>query len=68
MTAFDILIDASFMTGWDDESLLNLVCEYIDKQEDIQTFHDFVRIKVEEETAGQKFRHLKQLLTEKEMF
>jgi len=51
MTAFDILIDASFMTGWDDESLLNLVCEYIDKQEDIQTFHDFVRIKVEEETA-----------------
>jgi hypothetical protein len=51
MTAFDILIDASFVTGWDDESLLHLVCEYVDGQADIQSFHDFVGIKVAEETA-----------------
>jgi len=42
MSAIAILRDASAITGWNDASMLALVCEYIDRQGDDPCFKDFI--------------------------
>ncbi len=44
-----ILEAACEETGWNDSSLVELLCEYIDHQQDVNTFADFIAQKVEGE-------------------
>jgi len=51
--ARSILEDVSHETGveWDQDSMLEIMSEYIDNQASLDAFEDFVRRKAEEENA-----------------
>jgi hypothetical protein len=47
--AVNLLIEESKKTGWNESSMLEIACQYIDNQKDYPTFKDFVRRKADEE-------------------
>lgn len=52
MPAEAILDEICESTGWNDESKLALLCEYIDNQQCDDAFEDFLAKKAEEEEIG----------------
>ena len=46
---YNILEEHGRETGWDEHSMLLILCEYIDNQKDPECFEDFVIEKKEEE-------------------
>lgn len=45
--AIDILMDEVPHTGWNERSMLELACEYIDRQGDNACFKEFVQTQAE---------------------
>ncbi len=53
MRAHDILLEFENQ-GWDDNSIIVLLCEYIDNQKSNDTFYDFLQTKADEENNWEK--------------
>lgn len=49
MSTMDILLDQSARTDWNSDTMLELLCEYIDNQQDEPAVQDFLRRKADEE-------------------
>jgi len=49
MNAMQILEEAVDHTGWNENSMLHVICEYVDNQNNNDTFEDFVNRAVDEE-------------------
>jgi hypothetical protein len=49
MAARDILEEHAASTGWNVDSMLEIVCAYVDNQQSNDAFEDFVRRRAEEE-------------------
>jgi hypothetical protein len=49
MNTMDILLNLSARTGWNPDTMLQLLCEYIDNQQDGRAVRDFLHRKADEE-------------------
>lgn len=49
MSASDILIEMAARAGWDEDSQIELLCRYIDNQQDDACFAEFLERQIEEE-------------------
>lgn len=47
--ALDVLMEEAKRTGWNESSMLEIACRYIDNQKDDPCFMDFVREQADEE-------------------
>lgn len=52
-TAFDIIEEAIPLSGWNEDSVIAVLCDYIDNQQANDAFQDFIVQRIaDEETAG----------------
>ena len=49
MSAQSIIDLYATSTGWNEDSIIDILCEYIDNQSSPEAFEDFVQRKAEEE-------------------